>query len=58
MIKNKGRFKIEGQTLTIENLQVTDTAKYRCQARNSAGRDVAYTVLKVFGKIVIRVLSK
>lgn len=50
-LKNGGRIKIDGKTLTIENLQVTDTAKYRCQARNSAGRARAITVLKVFGKV-------
>ena len=49
-IENKGRFRIEGNTLTIENLQVTDTAKYRCVARNLMGRARAITVLKVFGK--------
>ena len=53
-----GSYHVSGQVLTMYNLEVTDTDRYTCVARNFAGVTSATTTLKVHGEIYRLVLSR
>ena len=51
------RFKVTDQGLLIQNVDVTDNAVYKCEARSQVSHESASATLNVDGKINLRLIS-